>query len=341
MRMAIAGGGVAGSYLAARLASHIDVEVFDPLALEEIGRDCGWGTNYELFMHFCRMRDLLPDDYVLAGPYNHRSGPYTFNDACVIHKPRFLLDLRRSAEVTLRCQRLEQAHGNWDLVVDATGRCRSLLPRCPERADWMLPCYQVDVESRRMPDHAAIRRAGVGYLWAFPTHPPTGRGKIGCGSFTASPREEVVGYLDEKLGRTPASVLDRDTCAGTLRMLPPSGSRPVYVGGSPPVVGVGEAVGAVNPLNGEGIGPSLLCADYLANHILRARDGAALDAVLSSYAEGLREHFRWIERRHGFMRSVRFGGRAEQLFRLLRLSTWPYSFAHFRRLRNIKEVLLG
>ncbi|NIU84416.1 MAG: hypothetical protein GWN64_13315, partial [Candidatus Thorarchaeota archaeon] len=79
--------------------------------------------------------------------------------------------------------------------------------------------------------------------------------KVGCGGFDRNPKQEVEAFLAgkqyEELYRT----------GGIVRMIPPSRSRPFFEAEAPPIVGVGESIGTVSPISGEGISCTLRCSD--------------------------------------------------------------------------------
>ncbi|KXA91320.1 hypothetical protein AKJ63_01610 [candidate division MSBL1 archaeon SCGC-AAA259D18] len=61
--------------------------------------------------------------------------------------------------------------------------------------------------------------------WVFPLGGD--KAKIGCGDFVSNPRREVEKYLSEKNCEITKQV------GAKIRVIPPSMSRPFYVGGGP------------------------------------------------------------------------------------------------------------
>jgi flavin-dependent dehydrogenase len=116
-----------------------------------------------------------------------------------------------------------------------------------------------------------------GYAWAFPLG--NGHLHIGVGSF--------VEDLDRALAR--AGFLWKDdmticSCTSAVRLGATMASRPFHAG---KMWGVGESIGTVSPLVGDGILPSMRCASLFAALL---RDGA-----LDRYEERVRAEFSWMD----------------------------------------------
>jgi intein/homing endonuclease len=95
-----------------------------------------------------------------------------------------------------------------------------------------------------------------GYFWYFPLE--KGSAFVGAGDFKKEQNEfvdkfnaENPGVLERKIGRP-------------IRISPPKYCEPFYFGN---VVGCGESIGTVFPLLGEGIIPSLQCAQLLCENL--------------------------------------------------------------------------
>ena len=276
MKIAIAGAGVAGGYLAALLVQEgLAPEIYDPMAHDtRCGhRSCGWGAPVRIATYLESI-GLDLGEYVLE-PMT----PMRFDDLeasaplVTIDKPRLLRDLVR--DVTVRRERLAPgAAGRYDLVIDATGVERALLPPC--RSELTLPPLQhrVSVE----PTGTDCLGAGVfghdvpglGYLWVF----PIGRDDyhIGVGGIALSSLETVFDRFYQSMsGRFRFT--RRCACRGEVRVASPHGSMPFHIetrrkdGSTRLVVGVGESIGTVTPFTAEGIAPSLECARILGTHL--------------------------------------------------------------------------
>lgn len=78
-----------------------------------------------------------------------------------------------------------------------------------------------------------------------------------------------------------------------------------------PVAGVGDAIGAVGPLTGDGLGPAMETARLLADHVQAGR--------LEAYPQAVRRHFAARDRAHWLLRACWDGVQDLRLFaRLIR-----------------------
>jgi flavin-dependent dehydrogenase len=196
-------------------------------------------------------------------------------DLATIHKPRLLRELRGPAPV--RYEAVDTAA--YDVVADCTGSARALLP-APE-ADCMVPCLQYRIR-RDLPQlqdaHPRLRFVREGYAWSFPLGNTIFH--IGIGSITEdlAPCLERVGFLQEG-DRTVCS------CRSSVRVSAPGSMLPYHAGN---IWGVGESIGTVSPLVGDGILPSMRCA-VLFGQLLLTGD-------LGHYEERVQKEFSWMER---------------------------------------------
>ena len=274
MKVAIAGSGIAGAYLARILAEKgIFADVYDDLSHDtSCGyRSCGWGAPLGIDKYLS-YAGLDMDDYLLE-----RMSPMNFDGLtartplCTIHKPRLLRDLNSGLEV--RKKKIEERDlPAYDIVVDATGISRSLLPPC--RSDLTLPTLQYRVRAeaeggdRLEAGVHGNRIPALGYVWIFPLD--KGHYHIGIGCLGLAQMDEFLeDFCQEMSGRFHFTILC--SCRGTVRVASPSYSTPFFVsretvdGRSQTVVGVGESIGTVSPFTGEGIVYSLECARILAD----------------------------------------------------------------------------
>ena len=178
MKIAIAGLGPAGSYLAARLSSQHQVEVFEGQQKERFMTTCAWGTGYEGIKPFLREVGLNFDDYVF---HRGRRIYVSAYDAITImkapylttfDKPKLLLDMANGVNVHYGTYvRPGDLESKYDLVVDATGPYRRLLPKVDTGNDLILPTVQYLVKYKKAPfDDFYVEpfSSYTGYLWYFP-----------------------------------------------------------------------------------------------------------------------------------------------------------------------------
>ncbi len=260
MHFAIAGAGVAGSYLGSMLQRRgHEVEIFEASKKEHHWPVCAWGASRHMLEKFSqqagldfasyifhvghRLRMELPDD---KEEYLDLKGLVTYD------KQRWENDLLKGAKVTYgsRVKRETLQFEKYDYVIDCTGLHRTLLPRAED--DFMIPAYEYLLENVLSIDEFYVigYKGAKGYFWYFPLG--DGRGYMGAGDiqkkyygvtefFEEHPEAKIV----KKIGRP-------------IRLAPPKRMEPFYDGN---VIGVGESIGCVFPMLGEGIIPSLICCD--------------------------------------------------------------------------------
>lgn len=300
MKIAVVGLGVAGSYLAARLACETDHEVYGFEMLPHADSKCAWGGSRHELSRIVRAFDLDFSDYVL---YEGRRVHVFFGDGSTrvipavglvtFDKNRLEEDLvglaaRRGAKIFWgRRVGLAELSG-FDLVVDATGVYRSILPKIA--GDVIFPNIEYRVEyDGGLPydDFAVFPYPGLtGYTWFFPLGERLAH--VGGGDRLHRQKEFLEGFMAKHGGRR------LKTIARPIRLLPFGHTDPVYVErGGVKVVGVGEAIGAVFPLLGEGIIPSFQSAETLFDSITKS------GVDVEGYVSALRKRFFYFEPIYG------------------------------------------
>ncbi|WP_298667724.1 hypothetical protein [uncultured Methanofollis sp.] len=242
MRVAIAGAGVSGSYLASCLAEKgIAVDLYDlPHQNTCSISPCAWMATREI-VPLVRSAGLDPARYIL-----NRFSSAIFQgrefgvDLMTIDKPALIRDLR--GDLPVRCGPFNP--GDYDRVIDATGTARTYLP--PIADDRLVPCIQYRGTTEDLRALPEVRCVYGGYAWSFPLGDD--RYHIGCLSHMADPSPLLrdSGLLD--------GMKTKCGCRSYLRVTSPSGALP-FVSGN--IWGIGEATGCVYPLLGDGIVPAL------------------------------------------------------------------------------------
>lgn len=261
MRFAIAGAGVAGSYLGSILqARGHQVEVFEASKLQDHWPVCAWGASRHMLDRFSEKANLDFDDYILhVGKRlrmdlpNDKVEHLELKGLVTYDKRRWEHELLKGLEIKYGTKVTKGAFpvDDFDLVLDCTGLHRTLLPKSKE--DFIIPAYEYLLEDVRGEDEFyTIGYPGAkGYFWYFPLG--DGRGYMGAGDvlkkyhgikefFERHPEAKVA----KKIGRP-------------IRLAPPKRMEPFFDGN---IVGVGESIGCVFPMLGEGIIPSLICCDF-------------------------------------------------------------------------------
>lgn len=318
MEIAIVGAGVAGSYLAFQLSKQHSIDVYEKRLPEDIAKDCAWGTSWRTLRHYCRVCNLSPKNYLFHICDTFRSTVYVNRDTISFDKRQFLLDIlkKSDANVIYDTKVSKNDLTGYDLLIDSTGAQRTLLPKTANALSekWFVPNFQVEIHTTKLPKEFLFDPRGIGYFWSFPQ--ANKRFKIGCGSFTRNPKQEVESYLAAK----EYSCIYQTGCL--VRLYPPSKSHPFHCLSRPqPIIGVGECIGTVSPLSGEGITATLHCADLFIDAFKKRKK---LKDIAKLYKEKVLTEFRWIERQFKFIRSLRFHNRLKQLWHLLHIEIPQY-----------------
>jgi len=268
MRIAIVGAGVAGRSLYRfmeldGITDAHDVEIFDlerPHTRCRI-HPCAWGVKTPEWKRACRMletkRRILREFTRI-----NRNGEMIRCDLCTIDKPKFLDDI--CPEDNIQRGGFDDDCSKYDIVVDATGEKRAILP--PLKDDMKITCRQALFKtSVENVDMTVIPSPSVGYSWVFPIdnqfiHIGQGAMKWDFDFITPPETAEAMKYAGVE-GREPVC----GWYESKIRLMSPVYSRPITSGN---VVGVGEAAGCVSPHTGAGILPGILSARLLADYIL-------------------------------------------------------------------------
>ncbi len=279
MKIAIAGAGVAGSYLYRLLKNQgREVDLFDHAPKTRCGLSpCAWGTSRG-FSELVRVSGLDPKrflmnrfGYVIMDEYRIEA------DLATVDKPRLIKDLRQGADIKDSMPDVNE----YDRIIDATGVSRAFLPSIQD--DIVLPCVQWRIRTKAKLDNQ-IRLGGVGFAWSFPLS--RHEYHVGCGSLLSNPNRiiEDLGWVRNGTSERKGKVLCG--CAGHVRLTGPDQSQPfVFNHGTCEIWGVGEAIGCVAPLAGDGIVTGMKSAQLLMEH-WNDPDG---------YRRAILKAFQWME----------------------------------------------
>ena len=266
MKIAVVGLGVAGSYLAYRLRDQHKVLCFDKLPEEKFDAVCAWGTSKDGISKFAKDCGLNFDDFVMHDgqrmlvDVGGETLDIPLKGLVCFDKLRFVRETADNPETHYSSWvNKSNFRNDFDMVIDATGLSRPLLPKVQN--DVLIPCVQYKVKYKETPyDDFYIKpfEDWSGYFWYFPLG--NGYAHVGAGDYNKRHNESLQRFLKEHGGE----VLHKT--GRPVRITPPSMCEPFTDGN---VVGVGESIGTVYPLLGEGIIPSLQCAkifmDYIEN----------------------------------------------------------------------------
>ena len=302
MKIAVVGTGVAGAYLLNRIPEEHQGEAFEMRPEEKWYTVCAWGTSEPFIKDLVKQAGFNFDDYVLHKgkkmlvALGDETLEIPLKGLVTYDKHKLTHDMIKGKKVHWGAQ-VKQVNGDFrdfDMVVDATGLHRSLLPKLQE--DIVIPSLEYQVKSKELPyDDFVIRPypSITGYWWYFPLG--DGMAHVGAGDYMGKYR----GELEEFVKKYKCEVVRR--IGRPVRVTPPARCEPFYDG---KVVGVGESIGTVYPMLGEGIIPSMQCANLFVDHI-GDREG---------YREAVLEHFAVYAKVYDFVKS-----KIEGRFKLIRM----------------------
>jgi flavin-dependent dehydrogenase len=285
MKVQIYGAGIAGSYLYHLLSQNgFDVAIYDIRSKPDCR--CAWGFSYSETKSLYREIGIDVDDYILSKP----KYVVVNNRLWLKNKEIVILDKRRLMKDLWKFELKEEGG---DIIVDATGHSRAILPKIKNDAIYATVQY---VEKHDLDENIYIYMVRTGYAWAFPLGD---RWHIGAGDLTKEKALELIERLREIYGLRKEK--GECSCVGKIRLLPPSRCKPIVYEN---VYGVGESIGCVSGA-GEGNAPSLKCAKIFYNCLTEGR--------LDEYEKRVLDEFWWIELEHEFVSAVQNGKRLKTL----------------------------
>lgn len=209
-----------------------------------------------------------------------------------------VVNLTRTAEGVVRIQVEGGESLQCALAVIATGantkllRDVGLLNEAPP-ANLAARGYFENVEG--LDDSVVLFFDGIelpGYGWVFPTSPTTAN--IGCGVFFDSPRPQAT-ELRQLLETHPylKRILKNAKQVGPIKGYPLRTDFSPSHSGNDWMLVVGESVGLVNPITGEGIDHALESAQIATAAICAEWRGAASPSIQKRYRAALAKKFRY------------------------------------------------
>jgi flavin-dependent dehydrogenase len=232
-----------------------------------------------MFIGLVETAGLDPEKYILRRVDNLIMDEVKIPaDLMTINKPGLIRDLLQG----LKISRTPLDIRKYDRIIDATGVFRAFLPKIDR--DIVLRCAQCRVRTEEdLPNR--IRLGEIGYSWCFPL---AAHGyHLGCGSLLSDPHKIIkeLHWLEARGSRRGPQVICR--CEGKIRLTAPHYSQPFVIDQAPGGIwGVGEAIGCVAPLAGDGIVPGMRSVQILLDHWN--------DPV--GYRTAILEEFHWMKR---------------------------------------------
>lgn len=292
MKIAVCGIGVAGSYLISRLKDDHEVVGFERMSADKHDSICAWGTCKQRMVELCKKSGVDFNNYVIHNGKNmhiemnnNEKFDIGLHGLCTYDKIKLIKDFVKDCKINYgSAPKLEDLEKEFDLIVDCTGFHRSYLPKLEE--DFYLPTYEYKVEYDGNPpyDDFLVRPFAkmTGYFWYFPLGGKYAH--IGAGDYKKNHIKETDKFLKEYGGTV------KKTVGRPIRLATPNLCKPFYKG---KVVGVGESIGTVYPLLGEGIIPSMECVDIFVRNL----------GNNEAYEKEVLEHFKIYGKVFNFVRN--------------------------------------
>jgi flavin-dependent dehydrogenase len=271
MKIAVVGIGVAGAYLMNRLSDDHDNNIvgFERMSKDQHDAVCAWATCENIMIGLAKNCGLNFDDYILHdGKHMHvdlkeRGGRIDIKLKGMVSydKLRLIQDMIRGTDIRYgKAPRKDELESDFDIILDSTGFHRNYLPRV--RNEMYIPCvqYKVKYHPGKEPYDDFYLRAFPsmsGYFWYFPLG--NGYAHIGAGDFLKNHNR----FVNEFVNKNDCEVIKK--VGRPIRLTPPEKCEPFTDGRKS--IGVGESIGTVYPLLGEGIIPSTWCAELLVRNL--------------------------------------------------------------------------
>ena len=292
MKIAVMGMGVAGSYLVSRLKNDHEVVGFE--RMDEVKHDsiCAWGSIKSTMVDLCKKSGIDFEKYVVhdgkkmhVDMNNQERFQIGLHGLCTYEKLSLIKDFIKDSEVHFGVnKKLEELESEFDIIVDCTGFHRIYLPKLEQ--DFCLPTYEYKIEYENgVPfDDFYIKPFPhmSGYFWYFPMGKNLAH--IGAGDYNKNHIKATDAFLKKHGGKV------LKTKGRPIRLATPDRCKPYYSG---KVVGVGESIGTVYALLGEGIIPSMQCVDIFIENM---HDFAA-------YEKAIEKHYKVYAKVFNFVRA--------------------------------------
>lgn len=317
----IAGLGISGGYLFRRLKlDGFDVQGYDPKA-DGFYVPCGYATNRLKISPLLKNIGIDSEDYVMSNAKKitistetGRELHFTSSGLCTIDKNKLEADM--IGDLQYHRKKVELPESKDNILVDATGVSRYYLG--PADEDFVMYTKEYLTEEHKRDDfYFRYFSAGKGYYWEFPLG---GNYHIGAGGDS---REIVDRSLDWVTRKN--KIMSRK-----IRLSPLFGQIT-----RDNIIGVGEAIGTVSPITGEGILPSMESAEVLFQCIKKFDD---TEALKNAYVKEIRRIFSRYEKLFQLLLDTR-SGELRKLSNLTAIRSAKEDFENFGIELKIGKVL--
>lgn len=317
----IAGLGASGSYLYRRLVdSGFDVEGYDPKR-SGFYIPCGYAVNMNRLSAFLKKIEIDAENYLEASSnhviFESDSGiniNLPTSGFSTIDKNRLESDILGDLKVERRSVPLTKR--DKDILIDATGVSRYYLG--PATGDLLMRTKEYLTEVSPHEDfYFRYFPSGRGYYWEFPLKQGY---HIGAGGDSI---DLVTEALDNVKGHL--KVMSRN-----IRLSPLFDQ--IHRGN---IIGIGEAIGTVSPITGEGILPSIESAEILFQQLKKYND---IQSLKERYSYEIKKTFSRYIKLFELLMDTR-NGKLKKVRNLSAISAAREDFENFGIELKISKVL--
>jgi flavin-dependent dehydrogenase len=233
---------------------------------------CAWATCENVMSPLVKNCGLDFSEYILhkgrhmsmhLGDHNNSNSiDIRLKGMVVYDKIKLIQDMIEGTKIQFgKAPNKENLESDFDMIIDSTGFHRNYLPRLEE--EMWIPCvqYKVKYDINNCPFDDFYLKAFpsmTGYFWYFPLG--NGYAHIGAGDFKSKQNNK---FVNDFLKKYRCEIIKK--VGRPVRISPPTNCEPFT--DSRKSVGVGESIGTVYPLLGEGIIPATWCAELLVQHL--------------------------------------------------------------------------
>lgn len=319
--ISIAGLGVAGAYLMRRLGNEgMEVAGFDP-KVDGFYVPCGYATNRNIMDGLLANVGLSVDSYIEKTAdqvvFESEGGKVLRlrgKGLCTIDKNMMERDLL--GEINFSRKKAEMPPSREDILIDATGVSRYYLGPSP-RDFLMFTKEYLASTSRHGEFYFRYFSSGRGYYWEFPMNNGY---HVGAGGDSADLVRNSLNWVSN-----PLKVVSRK-----IRLSPLFDD--MFKGN---IIGVGEAIGTVSPITGEGILPSMESAEILFRQLAKHDD---VETIKANYSAEIRKKFSRFTKLYGLLIDAR-NGELRKLSNLSAVRSAKEDFENFGIEMKIGKVL--
>jgi flavin-dependent dehydrogenase len=273
MKIVVVGIGVAGAYLMNQLSDLHDVHVrgFERMPERDHDAVCAWATCDNVMKDYAKQCGLNLENYILHdgkkmrvdvgdGLNSSKNIEINLKGMVSYDKLKLIQDMIKGTDIVFeKAPNKADLEKEYDLIVDSTGFHRHYLPKL--KNELWIPCIQYKVKYDNIPFDDFYLKAFPslsGYFWYFPLG--NGYAHIGSGDFQ---RKQTHLFMESFMKKYPCQIIKK--VGRPVRITPPSHCLPFTDGKK--TIGVGESIGTVYALLGEGIIPSTICAQLFVENL--------------------------------------------------------------------------